>query len=85
MKFYHTTITTILIATITLPSIAFAAVDVDPHTNIPDTDQYVTHELSGFVDYVKKSDRTNEELVGAMSDLDSLLQTYTKILSRRSN
>lgn len=85
MNLYYTTITTILIATITLPSIAFAAVDVDPHTNIPDTDQYVTHELSGFVDYVKKPNRTNEELVDAMSDLDSLLQTYIDIRSRRSN
>jgi hypothetical protein len=85
MKYYHTTIATILVAAITLPSIAFAAVDVDPHTNIPDTDQYVTHELSGFVDYIGQQDRTNEELIRAMSDLENLLRTYESVLSRRSN
>lgn len=70
-------------AVLMLPLTATAAVSVDPHTNIPDTDEWVAYQLNDFRSYVQNTSLSNEELSIALSDLSDVLRAYESILSRR--
>jgi hypothetical protein len=69
-----------------LPTVAVQADShVDDHTNIPDTHRYVANEIASFSQFVSRPDVSNEELIEAFSDLNSLLQSYSEILERRAD
>lgn len=60
-----------------------AVTHADSHTNIPDTDKYVTNEIDSFTSFVNQPNLTNQQLSKALSDLEMLLETYQGILERR--
>lgn len=71
--------------TISLLALPAVTVQASSHTNIPDTHQYVSKELSSFTQFVSRENLSNQELSAALSDLEQLLKTYQGILERRSN
>jgi len=82
MKIIYTTI--LSVAFMLMPFVVVAQVDVDPHTNIPDTHMFVVNELQEFSTLVSRPDISNDRLREALRDLRELLESYRDILERRN-